>query len=270
VAMIRDDFPAVTLVASEKNLGFGPACNLAVSKSSGDYVVLLNPDTVVLDHAIEKLVAFARANPGHGLYGGRAFRRDGSLEISSCWGLPTVWSTTCFALGLSTVFRGSAIFDPESLGSWKRDTVREVGYVTGCLLLVPEATWRELGGFDTRYFMYGEDVDLAFRARAAGYRPIITPDACIVHDVGGASASRADKLLLLFQGQATLLRDHFAGWRRRVVVTELLVGVALRAALGSFPPGKNRPAAQGWREVWRKRRDWIAGYDKSTGSERNR
>ena len=143
---------------------------------------------------------------------------------------------TSFALGLTTFFRGSALFDPESLGSWKRDTVREVGMITGCLLLAPMASWRALGGFDERYFMYGEDADLAFRARAAGYRPIITPDACIVHDIGGASATRRDRLRLLYQGKATLLRDHFRGWRRPVVVAELLVGVGLRTFLASIGP----------------------------------
>ena len=69
---------------------------------------------------------------------------------------------------LSTAFRGSRLFDPESLGGWQRDTVREVGIVTGCLLLVPRALWQELGGFDTRFFMYGEDADLGMRARALG------------------------------------------------------------------------------------------------------
>jgi N-acetylglucosaminyl-diphospho-decaprenol L-rhamnosyltransferase len=250
----------VELIDAGENLGFGRAVNRAAAVADAEFLVLLNPDTVVLDGAIERLVAFARSHPGHGLYGGRAVHRDGTLEISSCWGPPTLWSMTCFAFGLTTFFRGSSRFDPESLGGWERDTVREVGIVTGCLLLVPMAVWRELGGFDERYFMYGEDADLAFRARAAGYRPIITPDACIVHDVGGASASRGDKLLLLFQGKATLFRDHFTGWRRRVVLLELLGGVALRTALASFGPGKRRPAAEGWSQLWRERRRWIGGY----------
>lgn len=254
------EYPDVELIDAAENLGFGRAVNRAAATADAEFLVLLNPDTVVLDRAIERLVEFARANPGHGLYGGRAVHRDGSFEISSCWGLPTVWSMTCFALGLTTFFRGSARFDPESLGSWKRDTVREVGIVTGCLLLVPMTLWRELGGFDERYFMYGEDADLAFRARAGGYRPIITPEACIVHDVGGASASRGDKLLLLFQGKATLLRDHFHGWRRRLVLAELLCGVALRTAMASVGPGRRHPAADGWHQVWRDRRRWIGGY----------
>jgi len=257
---VISEYPDVELIDAGENLGFARAVNRAAETADAAFVVLLNPDTVVLDHAIERLVEFALAHPGHGLYGGRAVQRDGSLESSSCWGLPSLWSMTCFALGLTTFLRGSALFDPESLGNWKRDTIREVGMVTGCLLLVPMASWRELGGFDERYFMYGEDADIAFRARDAGYRPIITPDACIVHDVGGASPSRRDRLRQVFQAKATLLREHFHGWRRRVVLAELLVGVALRTAIASIGPGKRRPTAEGWHQVWRDRRLWIGGY----------
>ena len=111
---------------------------------------------------------------------------------------------------LSTAFKGSRLFDPEAIGGWKRDTVREVGIVTGCLLLAPRALWRELGGFDTRFFMYGEDADLGMRAWAQGLRPAITPDAVITHEIGVSSASRPDKLVLLFRGKATLLRKHWS------------------------------------------------------------
>jgi N-acetylglucosaminyl-diphospho-decaprenol L-rhamnosyltransferase len=253
--------PEVTLIDAGENLGFGPGVNRAAAVADAEYLVLLNPDTVVLDHAIERLVAFARANPGHGLYGGRTVDRDGNLVGSSCWALPTVWSMTCFALGLTTFFRDHPRLDPEAIGGWQRDSVREVGIVTGCLLAIPMDLWCRLGGFDERYFMYGEDADLAFRVKAAGHRPIITPDAVVVHDVGQASATRADKLLLLHRGKATLLRDHFSGWRRRVVLTELLAGVGLRTVLASVGPGKRKPAAAGWREVWRHRRGWIGGYD---------
>ena len=122
-----------------------------------------------------------------------------------------------------------------------------------------------------------------------GYRPIITPDACIVHDVGGASPSRREGLRMLkiiepsrpvatpddsgdesptrrrwrqvFQAKATLLREHFHGWRRRVVLAELVAGVALRAAMTSIGPGRHRPNAEGWHQVWRDRHLWIGGYD---------
>jgi N-acetylglucosaminyl-diphospho-decaprenol L-rhamnosyltransferase len=260
VDMIRSRFADVELIDAAENLGFARGVNLAATRANAEFLLLLNPDTVVLDHAIERLVKFARLHSGHGLYGGRTVKRDGTLELSSCWALPTVWSMTCFALGLTTLFRNSPWFDPESMADWHRNTIREVGIVTGCLLLVPRDVWLELHGFDERYFMYGEDADLAFRARRIGFRPIICPEACIVHDVGKASATRADKLLLLFRGKATLVRDHFSGWRKRLVLLELLAGVGLRTLLAQVGLRSNRPEADVWARLWSERRDWIKGY----------
>ena len=170
-------------------MGYARAINLAASRATGDFLVLLNPDTVVLDGALDRLRAFAMAHPGHGLYGGRTIRPNGEVDPRSCWARPSWWSVTCFGFGLSTAFQGSAIFNPESLGSWQRDSVREVGVITGSLCLVPRDVWIELGGFDPVYFMYGEDSDLAGRAARRGYRPIVTPDATIVHEVGASSST---------------------------------------------------------------------------------
>ncbi|OYU92202.1 MAG: glycosyl transferase [Bradyrhizobiaceae bacterium PARB1] len=259
VDMILSEFPDVELIDANENLGFARGVNLAATRANAEFVLLLNPDTVVLDRAIERLVQFARSNPGHGLYGGRALKRDGSLELSSCWALPTVWSMSSFALGLSTLFRHSRWFDPEAMAHWRRDTVREVGIITGCLLLASRNDWRMLGGFDERYFMYGEDADLAFRARCAGFRPIICPEATIIHDVGKASATRAGKLLLLFKGKATLVRDHFKGWRKQLVLLDLLIGVGLRTLLARMKLHP-RTEADPWTTVWRQRQDWIRGY----------
>ncbi len=185
----------------------------------------------VRDGALDSLVLFADASPGHGLYGGRTVRTDGSLEPSSCWAAPSLWSVACWAFGLSTLFRRSEIFDPEAMGSWKRDSVREVDIVTGCLLLVPRTVWDELGGLDVRYFVYGEDADFAARARACGYRPIVTPDAVVVHEIGVSSSAGA-KTVLLLAGKVTYARQHWGGLRSVVAVALLRSGVGLRA-LGS-------------------------------------
>jgi hypothetical protein len=89
---------------------------------------------------------------------------------------------------LSTVFKGSRFFDPESLGGWKRDSVRDVDIVTGCLLLAPRGLWLELDGFDPRFFMYGEDSEWCGRLRLAGSRILYAPDTGVVFHVGAASS----------------------------------------------------------------------------------
>jgi hypothetical protein len=164
----------------------------------------------------------------------------------------------CFGTMLNTAFKRSRLFDPESLGGWKRDTVREVGIVTGCLLLAPRAVWHELGGFDLRFFMYGEDADLSLRARRSGLRPAITPDAVVTHEIGVSSATRPDKLILLYSGKATLLRKHWPFGKREAGLALLWLGVGVRALLAAAT--RRGAKSEGWPLVWRERRHWLSGY----------
>lgn len=239
---------------SDENIGFARGCNLGASLGTGRRVLLLNPDAVVRPGTVDALVAALDADPAAGIMGGRTVRPDGSLDPSSCWGAPSLWSWTCFATGLSTAFRGSRLFDPESLGRWQRDTYRRVPVVTGCLLLTTRDTWERLGGLDTDYFMYGEDADLSLRAAALGMHPAITPDAEAVHAVGASSSHKAHKVRLLMTGKATLARKLWPARRARVGVALLVAGVALRAA------GERLRGVPG---VWRPLladRSWTAGW----------
>lgn len=256
--LVAERFPLAELIASPTNLGFAAAVNEAASVARGRYLLLLNPDTVVHEGSIERLLEFAEANPEHGLYGGRTLAPNGEVDPSSCWGQPTVWSMFCFAALLTTLCKRSRLFDPESLGRWERDSVREVGIVTGCLLLVPTALWRELGGFDPTYFMYAEDADLALRARAKGLRPAITPDAVITHEVGGSSEAKPEKLVLVLQGKSTLIRKRWSPLRRTFGLAFLATGVAVRAAVARAVGRGGEPDA--WRAAWRARRTWFPGY----------
>ncbi len=262
VETIRAGFPEVKLVTPGKNLGFAAGVNLAARQSDAKYLLLLNPDTTILDHAIDVVVEFARQHPHYGFYGGRTLKADGRLEPSSCWGLPSLWSLTMFAFGLSTLAKHNPILDPESLGSWPRDTVREVGIITGCFVLVERAAWEKLQGFDERYFMYGEDADLAMRARKAGYRPVICPDARLVHEVGKSSATPFHKAILLYRGKANYVRVHWSGWRRNLGLLLLAAGVGFRA----FGSAVVRSPSDTWRRLWQQRRDWLRGYFPAPGA----
>ncbi len=259
---IADRYPDVLLTASEENLGFGKGVNLAASQATGRYLLLLNPDTELRGAAVDALVEFADRRPGHGLYGGRTVDRNGDVDPSSCWGLPTAWSLTCFGFGLTTLFKRSAVFDPESLGDWDRDTVREVGIVTGCLVLIERGAWEHLGGFDERYWMYGEDADLSYRAHLNGYRPIICPEAEIFHEVGASSANRYRNLEMVYRGKATLIRQHFTAWRRAHGLAMLQLGIAVRAAgYGAIKTAKRAaPGEDPYVQMWKARKDWSRGY----------
>lgn len=251
VDVLRSEFPDVRLVALPENIGFARGVNRAAALASGDYLLLLNPDTALHDDGgLERLLAFARSHPEYGLFGGRTLWPDGTLCPGSVWGAPSLWSDTCFAVLLSSAFKGSRIFDPDSLGSWQRDSVRRVGVVTGCLLLVSREGWDSLGGFDERFFMYGEDVDLSLRAARAGRPPVLVPSIEITHTVGVSSESRPGRKTLVMKGKATVARKHSGAVRRGIALGLLQVGVGIRALLGIEP----------WRDVWRARREWVAGY----------
>ena len=260
VELVRRKFPEVELVTPGRNLGFAAGVNLAARQADAEFILLLNPDTVVLDGAVDEIVSFARANPGYGLYGGRTLSQDGRLEPSSCWGLPSLWSLAMFATGASTAAKRNRFLDPESLGNWQRDTVREVGVITGCFLLVDRTAWQRLGGFDERFFMYGEDTDLAMRARGLGYRPVICPRARLVHEVGQSSSTPLQKARLLYRGKATFVRTHWQGLSRWAGLTLLTLGVGARAFGGWVRSLSGRPLNPTWAGLWKERRGWLEGY----------
>lgn len=254
---VAERFPQVTLVRSDRNLGFAAANNLLAESARTEWLLLLNPDTEVQDGAVDRLLAFAKAEPAAGITGGRTVFPDGSLNPTSCWGRITPWSLACSALGLVALFPRSALFNREGLGGWQRDSVRQVDIVTGCFLMIPRALWQRLGGFHPKYFMYGEDADLCLRAGKLGFRPAITPDAQIVHLVGASSASGVAKLALLAKGRMTLIADH---WPPPMVplgrgLMWLWAGLRLVASRWI-----SRDRHDLWRAVWRDRQDWLAGY----------
>jgi GT2 family glycosyltransferase len=260
---IVDAFAQVNLIRSAENLGFARANNDVAEVTRSEWILLLNPDTEVLDGAVDKLMRFAEANPDYAIYGGRTVFADGRLNPGSVWGRITLWSAFCAAFGLSALFRNVAFFNTEGIGGWARDTVREVDIVQGSFFLVRRRHWEDLGGFDRRYFMYGEEADLCLRARARGARAIMTPEAEIIHLAGASSATRGGKQVLVSQGRAALIRDHWPGWKVPLGLAMMWLGAALRAlgfALLARLQGRFAPRAEAAGEVWTRRSEWLRGY----------
>lgn len=253
------------LIRSTGNLGFARANNLAAIEARGEYLLLLNPDTVVLDHAIDKLVAFARQHPEAGIWGGRTLFGDGSLNPSSCWGRMTPWNLFCRASGLTGVFPSFEFTNGESYGAWRRDSVREVDIVSGCFFLIRRQLWDRLGGFDPIYFMYGEEADLCLRARSFGARPMLTPEATIIHYGGASEPARTPKMVRLLAAKATLIDRHFSPATRALgLFLHKLWPMSRWFALGNLAPllGSERTChhARTWREIWLDRAEWQNGY----------
>lgn len=202
---IEKDFPEVILIQSKENLGFARANNLAAEQAKGNFILLLNSDTVVLENAIEMLFHYAEINKDAGIFGGSTFNADGSRNPSSCWSKPTLWSTFCIASGLTSLFRNTKIFNPESFSWWDWSEPKEVDIISGCFMLMEKTLWNELKGFSPDFFMYGEDADLCLRAFKIDSPCVVYPEAKIIHYGGASESIHSEKMIKLFIGKNKFL-----------------------------------------------------------------
>lgn len=261
---IRDAFPQLHLIANPQNVGFAAANNLAAKLARGRRILLLNPDTVTLEYSHSAIWAFAEQQPDRGIWGGRTLFPDLTLNPTSCWRRMTLWSVFCGGMGLTHLFSRSTFFNSEAYGDWKRDQIRDVDIVTGCFLMIDTALWRRLGGFDPTFFMYAEEADLCLRAKALGARPGISPQAEIVHMGGMSEVTGADKIVKTARGRVTLMRKHWTPASFAAGKALMLLWSGLRYLGSQFLSGRrDAPGAARakWSDVWRRRDEWLAGYD---------
>lgn len=262
---VEQQFPQVRLIRSEKNYGFAMANNLAIEQASGEYLLLLNPDTVVLDNAIGRLLDFAGKHPEAGIWGGRTVFGNGALNPGSCFRKMSIWNQFCRAFGLAAIFRNSELFNAEEYGGWSRNSIRQVDIVCGCFLMIKRTLWNQLQGFDRRFFMYAEEADLCLRAKKLGYAPMITGAAQIVHYGGGSEKVRADKMVRLLSAKIELQKVHWSDVSQRVGVFLFKSWVVTRMIAYSVLALKGKQsryvdARRIWQEIWIRRHEWSKGY----------
>jgi hypothetical protein len=259
------EFPEFKMIARKDNLGFAKANNLAIKESIGEYLLLLNPDTVITDGAVDKLFEFAQKQPAT-IWGGRTLNADLTQNKNCCWQDISPWSLFCHASGLSVIFRRSDFFNAEEYGGWDRSTVREVDLVQGSFFLTTRKHWDEMNGFDEKYFIYGEEADFCMRTRKRGGKVYYTPDARVIHYGGKSEKVRSFRLERVIASKMQLILDHFRGPKRflscfflycwplsRLIATSLLSTVA---------PNKRRvESAQQWREVMKNKGKWYNGFE---------
>jgi N-acetylglucosaminyl-diphospho-decaprenol L-rhamnosyltransferase len=187
--LVRRRFPDVRLIELERNLGYGGANNVGIQATTGEYVLVLNPDAWPLGKAIERLVEAAEVSPWAGIVGPRLVDETGTQE-QSVRGFPTVWrlATEYFFLRwlaprsrLLNAFYGAGA-DPERRG--------EVEWVVGAAMLLRREALDEVQLFDSSFFMYNDEVDLAFRLRRLGWEVLYYPHAEFVHLGGGSTQQR--------------------------------------------------------------------------------
>lgn len=256
-AAIAKEFPDALLFAETTNHWFAGGCNLGASQASGDYILHLNPDTVVLDGAIDRLIEFAQATPDARIWGGRTFYPDMSPDPASCWGQMSTWNLLCRASGLTGIFPKTTLFNSEAYGGWDRTTEQAVDIVSGCFLLIARPDWDALGGFDEIFLMYGEEADLCLRARnLLSAAPRITPTARIIHYGGASDNSHADKHIRLLRAKAELIKRHSPAPLRPVhLILHAAWPLSRKWATKFIKPARSAI----WAEVWARRAEWRSG-----------
>ncbi len=232
VAMVREKFPTVHLIANTNNPGFSKANNQAIRLAKGAYILLLNPDTVVEGDTFEKCVAFMDAHPDAGALGVKMIDGAGNFLPESKRGLPTPFVAFYKAFGLSKLFPTSKTFNRYHLGYLDKEETHEVEVLAGAFMLLRKSVLDEIGLLDETYFMYGEDIDLSYRITKAGYKNYYFADTTIIHYKGESTKKGSLNYVRTFYNAMIIFsQKHFQGEQARVMVWLLQLAIYFRAFL---------------------------------------
>jgi len=189
--MLKDEFPQVQIIRNEKNEGYTIPMNQALRKAQGQYLLQINPDTLVLPEALEKLVSFMKENPSVGICGPKVLNADLTLQRPCRRGEPTPWAVITYFLGLWKLFPKSKLLGQYLLNYIDEDIIHAVDGVSGSCMLFRREVIDQIGYLDERFFAYQEDADFCYRARQVGWKIYYMPEAIIIH-FGGIGGSRVD------------------------------------------------------------------------------
>jgi GT2 family glycosyltransferase len=205
--MLRSEFPGVIAVLNEQNVGFAGGNNQALRIARGRYVLLLNPDTLVLDGAIDTCVAYADTlRDRHvGVIGCQVWEDDATIQMT-CFQFPSPLNTLLNLLGVTRRFTRSRFLSRSEMRWWDRRDEREVDVVSGMFMLVRREALEEVGLMDEGYFMYAEEADWCYRFWQAGWSCLFTPRARIMHLEGGANSTKLASAKMYVHLQKSVLR----------------------------------------------------------------
>ena len=228
--MVRREFAEFELTESPRNLGFGAANNLGIAAGSAPYVLVLNPDTRLTAGALDGLLALMEADARIGMAGPRLERDDGSFDHASRRSFPTPLG----ALGHFTGI-GRRRTAPAALSQYRAPEVEAgpVDAINGAFMLIRRSALERVGGFDERYWMYMEDLDLCYRFAQAGWTTWFEPSVTVGHVKAGSSGRhRSLRLNYAFHyGMFRFYRDHYAATRNPLLNLAVYAGITLKLAI---------------------------------------
>ena len=210
VEYIRERFPNVNLIASDKNLGFARANNMAVRQSNGEYVLLLNPDTIVAENTFQQFVDFMDKHPEAGACGAYMLHTDGTFALESRRGLPTPFVAFCKMSGLTSLFPESRLFGRYYMRYLNENEVNPIEIVSGAYMFLRREALDKVGLLDEDFFMYGEDIDLSYRILKGGYQNYFLPSP-ILHYKGESTKKSSYRYTHTFyQAMQLFFKKHYS------------------------------------------------------------
>jgi GT2 family glycosyltransferase len=221
---VRERFPQIKLIANDKNYGFGKANNIGLNEARGEYILLINPDTLVAEDTLEKMLEFFKANPEAGLAGCKILNPDGTLQLACRRSFPGPWTSFTKVTGLSSIFPKSKIFARYNLTYLNENQSYEVDAISGSFMMMRRKVFENVGGFDEQFFMYGEDLDLCYRIQKAGYKVFYVHTAKIIHYKGESTKrSSLDETKVFYNAMHLFVKKHLS--------SSFLVEIILRSAI---------------------------------------
>ena len=209
----------VRVIEGVINKGFGNACNIGVSNSSGEYILFLNSDTVLFQDTVDVAFSFFKSQENIGALGVRQLLENGKLDAGCKRGFPTPLNSLYYFFGLSKIFPKSKRFGAYQQTFIDEKDIVEVDCISGAFMLIEKRVFNFVGGFDEDFFLYGEDVDLCYRLKKAGFRNFYFGKVCFLH-YKNSSGKNDIKVLESFYDSMQIFYDKhyknkypfFVGW----------------------------------------------------------
>jgi O-antigen biosynthesis protein len=224
VELIRDKYPDVKLIANKDNVGFGKANNMAMEIARGEFFLLINPDTIVREDTLVKMIGFMKQNENAGIAGCKVLNPDGTLQLACRRGFPGPWTSFTKVMGLSALFPGSKLFARYNLTYLDENKSYEVDAVSGAFMMMRKSVYDKIGGFDSQFFMYGEDLDLCYRTQKEGFKVFYFHETEIIHYKGESTKrSSIDETKVFYDAMHLFVRKHFS--------SSFLIETILQAAI---------------------------------------
>jgi O-antigen biosynthesis protein len=230
VRMVKNKFPEVHLLENKENKGFSAANNQAIRRSKGEYVLLLNPDTIVEDDTLRKVVDFMDLHPDAGGLGVKMLDGKGKFLPESKRGLPYPSVAFFKVFGLSSLFPKSRLFGSYHLGYLDKDKTHTVDVLAGAFMLLRKKVLDKIGLLDEKFFMYGEDIDLSYRITKAGYKNYYYPGTRIIHYKGESTKKGSlNYVFVFYNAMIVFARKHFSKENARAFSVMINIAIYFRA-----------------------------------------